>query len=166
MSTETRLLDRIDREILRVLQNDARTSNRTLADRVGLAPSSCLARVQRLISEGVLSGFHAQVDARALGLSLQAMVFIQLATHGGSAIEAFRQRLLALPEVLQLFHVGGAQDLLVHVVVRDSDHLRRLISDGIASHEQLRHVETNVVFDHDVRPVAVELGDPERATDP
>lgn len=156
MATDGRLLDRTDRAILRALQNDARTSNRALAELVGLAPSSCLARVQRLVAEGVLSGFHAQVDARALGLSLQAMVFIQLATHGGSAIEEFRQRLLALPEVLQLFHVGGAQDLLVHVVVRDTDHLRRLIGDGIASHAQVRHIETNVVFDHDVRPVPVD----------
>jgi DNA-binding Lrp family transcriptional regulator len=156
MGSEARPLDRIDRAILRVLQNDARTSNRDLAERVGLAPSSCLARVQRLVSDGVLAGFHARVDPRPLGLSLQAMVFVQLATHGGSAIDEFRRRLLALPEVLQLFHVGGAQDLLVHVVVRDSDHLRRLVGDGIASHLEVRHIETNVVFDHDTRPVPVD----------
>jgi DNA-binding Lrp family transcriptional regulator len=156
MVLDGRALDRIDRAILRLLQNDARTSNRVLAERVGLAPSSCLARVQRLVEQGVLSGFHARVDARALGLSLQAMIFVQLTTHGGSAIDGFRQQLLAMPEVLQLFHVGGAQDLLVHVVVRDSDHLRRLIGDGISSQVEVRHIETNIVFDHDVRPVPVD----------
>lgn len=151
-----RALDRIDREILRVLQNDARTLNKVLAERVGLAPSSCLVRVQRLIADGVLAGFHARVDPGAIGLSLQAIVFVQLASHGGSAIEDFRCRLLALPEVVQLFHVGGAQDLLVHVVARDTDHLRRLVSHDLAAHAQVRHIETNIVFDHDVRPTPID----------
>lgn len=155
MSTAPRTLDRIDCEIVRLLQNDARLSNKALAERVGLAPSSSLARVQRLVEEGVLSGFHADVDPAAVGLRLQAMVFIQLGTHGGSTIEDFRQTLWSLPEVVQLYHVGGAQDLLVHVVARDTDDLRRIVTDGIAAHKIVRHIETNLVFDHHHRPIPV-----------
>lgn len=155
MITEARTLDRIDCELLRLLQNDARTPNKALAERVGLAPSSSLVRVQRLVEQGVLTGFHAEVDPSAVGLRLQAMVFVQLGSHGGSAIEEFRTRLLALPEVVQLYHVGGAQDLLVHVVARDSDDLRQIVLDGIAAHLIVRHIETNLIFEHHRRATPV-----------
>lgn len=155
MLASARPLDRIDFAILRLLQNDARLSNKALAERVGLAPSSSLARVQRLVDEGVLSGFRAEVDPAALGLHLQAMVFVQLGTHGGSTIEDFRKQLWDLPEVIQLYHVGGAQDLLVHVVARDTDDLRRIVTDNIAAHKIVRHIETNLIFEHHHRALPV-----------
>lgn len=149
-----RPLDRIDRLLLGLLQKDARLTNKELASRVGLAPSTCLGRVQRLTSEGVLRGFHAAVDAEALGLVLEAVVFVQLEHHGGAATERLEERLLERPEIVHLFHVGGAQDLLVHVAVRDTEHLRQVVMDHIAAGPEVRHVETNVVFEHHVRPYA------------
>jgi DNA-binding Lrp family transcriptional regulator len=80
--------------------------------------------VQRLVGEGVLRGFHATVDPEALGWMLEAVVFVQLGHHGGAATERLEERLLERPEVVHLFHVGGNQDLLVHVAVRDTEHLR------------------------------------------
>jgi DNA-binding Lrp family transcriptional regulator len=74
-------LDRIDFALLAALQKDARLSNKELAARVALAPSSCLERVRRLREEGVLTGFRAQVDPRALGIAMQALVFVRLARH-------------------------------------------------------------------------------------
>jgi DNA-binding Lrp family transcriptional regulator len=147
-----RPLDRIDRQILALLQNDARLANKELARRVGLAPSTCLGRVQRLVQEGTLRGFHAAVDPERLGLPLQAMVFVQLEHHGGAATETFRDRILARPEVIQLYHVGGAQDLLIHVAARDTDHLREVVMDEIAAGPQVRHIETNLIFEHHVGP--------------
>ena len=152
--TKPRHLDRIDRQILGCLQNDARMANKDLAARVGLAPSTCLGRVQRLVDGGVLRGFHASVDPEALGLVLQAVVFVQLEHHGGAATERLEERLLERPEVVHLYHVGGNQDLLVHVAVRDTEHLRRVVMDEIASGPEVRHVETNVVFEFHSRPYA------------
>ena len=77
----TRPLDRIDCTILEALQNDARLSNKELAARVGLAPSSCLERVRRLREDGILRSAHFVVDPHALGIGLQAMIAIRLHKH-------------------------------------------------------------------------------------
>lgn len=149
--------DRIDREILAALQEDARISNKELARKVNLAPSSCLARVTRLIEQGWITGFHAAVDPEMLGLRIQAVVFVQLVSPGGPRFEAVRRDLMATPEVVSLFRVGGAQDLLVHVVARDTEHLRRVVLEGIANRPEVRHMETNIVFEHHRGRVPVDL---------
>jgi DNA-binding Lrp family transcriptional regulator len=153
MDAPGRVLDRIDHVILEQLQNDARLSNKELAGRIGLAPSSCLVRVQRLIADGVLRGFHAEVDPAALGVGLQAVISLQLAGHGLGSIRRISEQLSALPEVRQLFSLGGSQDLLVHVSVRDPEHLRDLVMDRIASHADVSHMETALLFEHHRSPV-------------
>ena len=150
-----RQLDRIDRQIVDLLQKDARTSNKALADRVGLAPSTCLARVARLVETGVIRGFHADVAPDAVGFPLQAIVFVQFQTHDAAKVERFNRELRQRAEVLQLFYLAGAQDLVVHVVAADVDHLREVVAKGIASHPEVRHVETNVVFEHRRAPVPI-----------
>lgn len=146
-------LDRIDHEIIELLQNDARMTNKDLAARVGLAPSTALARVQRLTEEGVLAGFSARVEPELLGLALQVVVFVQLASHRRADSHAFIEDILARPEVVQVFYVGGAQDLVVHVMARDTDDLRRVVLEGIAAHDLVRHLETNLVFEHHRQPL-------------
>lgn len=141
-------LDRTDLVILDALQKDARITNKELAQRAGLAASSCHARLQRLVETRVIRGFHADVDPEAVGLGLHALVAIQLTSHGGSRIAAFRDRLLALPEILELYHVGGSQDLIVRVASRDRRHLRSVIVEGISSHDEVRHIETSIIFEH------------------
>ncbi|MCA9682548.1 MAG: CHAT domain-containing protein [Myxococcales bacterium] len=98
MSRESTALDRIDHEILARLQNNARLSNKELAAEVGLAPSSCLARVQRLIRSGAVRGFHAEVDPKVMGVEMQALVFVRMARHQREAMQAFWDHLAALPE--------------------------------------------------------------------
>ncbi len=146
-------LDRIDHQIVDLLQADARMTNRELARRIGLAPSTALTRVQRLVDGGVLTGFGARVDPAALGLNLEVVVFVQLRSHDRGDSRAFIDEVLDRPEVVQLFYVGGAQDLVVHVVVRDTDDLRRVVLEGIASHPLVGHIETNLVFEHRRRPI-------------
>ncbi len=148
MAEPSHLLDRIDHEILTLLQKDARLSNKELAATVGLAASSCHARVQRLVDDRVIRGFHAVIDPEAVGVRLQAIVSIQLASHGGSRIDTFRDFLLDMDEVLELFQVGGSIDLLVRIAARDTEHLRRVVLDGISAHGEVRHVETAILFDH------------------
>lgn len=148
LSAETVPLDSTDFAIISELQNNARLSNKELAARVKLAPSSCLVRVRRLIETGVLTGFHAQVSPAALGIGLQAVISVQLGRHGRRTIERVRDRLASLPEVLQIFHVGGSQDLLVHVAVRHPEHLLELVMDHFSSHDEVAHIETALLFEH------------------
>ncbi|MFH1600752.1 MAG: Lrp/AsnC family transcriptional regulator [Pseudomonadota bacterium] len=139
-------LDRTDFAILRLLRKNARLPNKDLAARVGVAPSTALERVRRLREAGVLQGFHAEVAPAAIGIGLQAMVAVRLARHSRPQVEAFHAHLLALPEVLSLYHVAGADDFLVHVGVRDSDHLRDFAMAALTSREEVAHIETHLIF--------------------
>lgn len=141
-------LDRIDFAILEALQKDARLSNKELAAEVGLAQSSCLARVARLRETSVLRSFHADVEPRAVGVGLQAMIAVRLRHHSRELVEEFRRHALALPEVLAVYHVAGATDFLVHVAVRDADHLRDVGMDAFTTRPEVANLETSLIFEH------------------
>ena len=139
-------LDRIDFAILAALQNNARLSNKELAARAGLAPSSCLERVRTLQRAGVLEGHHTEVSAAALGIGLTSLVAVRLVKHAKETFRRLYSHLLSLPEVLAIFHVSGVNDLQVHVAVRDIDHLRDLIVEKFAGRPEVDHCETAVIF--------------------
>ena len=154
-------LDQIDFEILDQLQNNARLSNKELAAAVGLAPSSCLERVRRLVHDEVLQGFHAEVSDRALGIGAQAMIEVELEQHSRETVDQFSSYVLEkVPEVIGLYHVTGDQDFLMHVVVRDADHLRDLLLDRFTTRSEVARVQTHIVFSHHRRPVRPNLSDP------
>lgn len=139
-------LDRTDFVILEALQNDARLSNKELAARVGLAPSSCLVRVRKLVRDKALRGFHAEVDPEILGIGLQAIITVRLAKHSRVTFRSFNAHIQALPEVVQVFCVSGANDLLVHVAVQDVAHLQDWKMCHLATRPEVAHCETSVVF--------------------
>jgi DNA-binding Lrp family transcriptional regulator len=141
-------LDRIDFDILAALQNDGRLTNKELAGRVGLAPSSCLARVQRLRESGSLRGSHAEVDPAVLGIGLQALLAVRLRQHSRDVVDAFRRYVRTVPEVTAVYHLTGAQDFLVHVAVRDANHLRDLALDAFTTRAEVAHIETSLIFDY------------------
>jgi len=144
-------LDRIDHEILSALQNDARLSNKELAARVELAPSSCLERVRRLHDAGVLRGHHADVDPSQVGVKLEAMVAIRLAEHSSDKVAQFRQDALGREEVVAIYYLAGSTDFLVHVAVRSPEHLRDLVVDAFSTPGLIARVETSLIFEHDRR---------------
>lgn len=141
-------LDQTDLLILGLLQKSARISNKRLAERVGLAPSTCLERVRRLIELGVVRGFHADVDLSHMGIGLQAMIAVRLHRHSRELVESFRNHVLALPEVCSVYHVAGGDDFLVHVAVQDADHLRDLALDAFTTRPEVDHIETRLIFEH------------------
>ena len=141
-------LDRIDNEILALLRKNARISNKEVAAKVGLAASTCLVRIRLLQSSGVISGFHAEVNPSSLGVALQAMIAVRLRRHFTPDVDAFRKHALSLPEVVQLYHVAGPIDFLIHVWTRDSGHLRDLAMSAFTSREEVSHIETELIFEH------------------
>lgn len=141
-------LDDVDRALLRLLTADARMPNNALAASVGIAPSTCLARVRALREYGVIHGFHADVDPTAVDRPLQAMVAIRLAAHTRDQIDAFRSAVVRLPGVLSVFHVAGANDYLLHVATRDADALREFVLDHLTAHPGVTHAETSLIFEH------------------
>jgi DNA-binding Lrp family transcriptional regulator len=145
--TETQL-DRTDCEIIDALQKNGRLSNKELAAKAGIAPSTCGVRLRRLVESGVLRGFHTDVDPRALGIGLQAVVAVRLRRHSVDLVESFRSHVLGLPEVVRVYHMAGADDFLIHVAVRDPEHLRELALTAFSSRPEVGHIQTSLVFEH------------------
>jgi len=141
-------LDRIDFAILAVLQKNARLANNRLADLVGVAPSTCLERVRRLARIGVIRGHHCDVDPKALGVGLEAMIAVRLRRHSRDLVDSFREYVAQLEEVRSVFHVAGGDDFLVHVAVRDSDHLRDLALDSFTTRPEVDHIQTRLIFEY------------------
>ena len=141
-------LDRIDYQNVRLLRNNARLSNKELAQKVGLAPSTCLVRTRLLQQSGVITGFKAEVNALALGVGVQAMIAVRLKRHYKPDVEAFRQHALELPEVVRLYHVAGPIDFLAHVWAKDPEHLRDLAMTAFTAREEVSHIETELIFEH------------------
>lgn len=138
--------DRIDRAILTVLAKNARTTNKELAEAVGLSQSACLERVRRLEERDAIRGAHADVDPIAFGIGLQAFVSVQLKRHTRAAVARFEQSALALPQVVALYHVTGRNDYLAHAVAQDMEHLRDFTLDAITSLPEVSRVETSLLF--------------------
>lgn len=141
-------LDRVDRAIVAALRANARISNKRLAEEVGLAPSTCLERVRRLREQRVLRGFHADVDLGALGVDTEAMIGVRMSEHSRDLVDSLLAYVLTLPEVLQVYHVAGADDFLVHVAVRDTQHLRDLALDSFTTRPEVDRIETRLIFQH------------------
>jgi len=141
-------LDRIDFDILGLLQKNARTTNKDLAEAVGIAPSTCLERVRRMVDSGTIRGFHADVDPAALGVALQAIIAVRLKHHMRKMVDSFHDHMIDLPEVRGVFHITGSDDYLVHVAVKDSNHLRDLALDSFTTRPEVDHIQTRLIFEY------------------
>jgi DNA-binding Lrp family transcriptional regulator len=154
------VLDAIDEAIIATLAGDARISNARLAERVGIAPSTCLVRVRALRERGVIQGFHAEIDLAALGRPLQAMIAIRLSVHGREQIDAFTAAVRSLPGVLSVFHMTGVNDYLVWIAARDTHDLREFVVDHLATHPAVAHAETSLIYEHRRGPGVWGAADP------
>lgn len=140
-------LDDIDRHIVRELALDARIANNALAERVGIAPSTCLGRVRSLRERGVIRGYHADVDPAALGRPLQAMIAVRLQSHARSRIRGFVAGVAGLPEVLNVFFLAGKDDFLLHVTAASTSSLRDFV-ETLSSNGDVSYTETSLIFEH------------------
>jgi DNA-binding Lrp family transcriptional regulator len=141
-------IDRIDAAILESLAADARISNQRIAERVGIAPSTSLARLRALRTRGIIRGYHAEVDLAALGRPLQALIAVRLAVHAREQIDAFTTAVSELPGVLMVFHLTGVTDYLVWVAAADPQDLRGFVVDHLVTHPAVAHAETSLIYEH------------------
>ncbi|MGA8987343.1 Lrp/AsnC family transcriptional regulator [Aeromicrobium sp.] len=148
MPNDVRGLDEVDQAIVAALRSHGRMPNNALAERVGVAASTCLTRLRSLIDRGVIAGFHAEVDPAWLGRPIQAMIAVRLRGDARGSINEFSDRLAAMPEVLNVFFLAGADDFHVHVAARDPDDLRAFVVDHLSSAPEVALTETNLIFEH------------------
>ncbi len=141
-------LDPIDTTLIGELARDARATNAQLAARAGVAPSTAHARLRALEGRGIVRGYHASIDQAALGRGLQAMIGVTLRAGlaAGEHRAVRRRRSGALPQVIQLFFVGGVDDFLVHVAVEDSSELRAVVVQHLSAQHSVASTRTSVIF--------------------
>jgi DNA-binding Lrp family transcriptional regulator len=142
------VLDEIDHAILRLLAADGRMPNLALAAAVGIAPSTCLGRVRALRESGVIRGYHADIDLTLVGLPIQAIIAIRMQAHHREQIQAFVTVAPHLPGVVEVFHVAGGTDYLLHVAATDTTALHDFILEYFAASPVIQHAETSLVFRH------------------
>ncbi|MBU6491571.1 Lrp/AsnC family transcriptional regulator [Pandoraea sp.] len=146
------VLDKTDRKILALLQENGRLSNLEVAERVNLSPSPCLRRIRRLEEAGVIRGYVALVDAAQVGLGLLAYVNVRLDKRGGpdsrgkSHAELFRAAVAAWPEVVGCYAMTGDMDYLLRVHVQDMEHFSRFVQDELLHHPSVIDVKTSFVL--------------------
>ncbi len=146
-------IDRKNVEILRALQADARVSNRALADSIGMSASSTLERTRDLERTGVIGGYHADVDLRALGREIEAFILVRVAPKNRVRVDAVVDEIWALPETVAVSLLSGEIDLIVHVAVASTDHLRDVVVDRIASIQGVVDERTSLLFEHRRKPI-------------
>jgi DNA-binding Lrp family transcriptional regulator len=146
-------LDAVDWALMRELQDDARKTNRDLASAVHVSPSTSSERVRALRAEGVIRGFHAEIDFDALGRHVQALTAVTIRPSTRENIERFRNWARDLPEIVGVFVVSGGSDFLLHVAVPGTDDLYAFVIDRLTRRPEVSDVNTSVVYEHIRRPV-------------
>ena len=141
-------VDEVDRRLLGALADDARIPNNALAEKVGIAPSTCLGRVRALRERGVIRGDHAAIDPAALGRPLQALIAVRLQSTARGHIPSFMAAMAELPEVLQVFFLGGADDFMVHIAATSTEGVRDFVVVNLSANPDVALTETNLIFEH------------------
>lgn len=141
-------VDEIDLAILAELKDDARVANNVLAARVGLAPSTCLGRVKALSRSGVIRGYTTDIDEKLLGVTVKAMISIVVAANARDRLLASAKTLGELPEVKDVYVLGGTPDLLVHVATRGIDELRQFVATHLGANRAFSSTQTAIIFEH------------------
>ncbi len=140
-------LDDIDRQIVAALVDNGRLPNNVLAERLGIAASTCLARTRALVDRGVIRGFHADVNYPRLG-DLQAVISVRVRPNARPSLSELGRRLAREQGVLSVFFVAGAFDFMIHVVARDTEVLREFVVHALSANAEIESTQTSLVFEH------------------
>lgn len=144
-------LDKLDRAVLRALQQDGRATFDAIAQAVGLSPSAVLRRVKRLEDAGVIDRYVALVKPEVVGLGLMAFVNVRLEKHAESAkrnpMDVFRASVQTWPEVVECLALTGEMDFLLRLVVADMGAYSRFMMDTLLKHPSVQDCKTSFVMD-------------------
>jgi Lrp/AsnC family leucine-responsive transcriptional regulator len=157
-----RELDRVDRQLLALLQSDGRLTVAELARTVNLTLTPCIERVRRLERDGFIEGYFARLNARLLGQNMLAFTEVTLDHATPDVFERFREAVAPVEEIVECHMVAGGFDYLVKTRVRDLEEYRRVLGDKIASVRGVRHTQTYFVLEEVKSTHALRIAEPPR----
>lgn len=139
-------LDNVDRLILTQLQQDSSISNVELAQRISLSPPAVHGRIRRLQERGYIRGYVALLDREKVGYDLLCIVSVSLRSHETQLIQAFKDAIQQLPEVLECFFLTGDHDFLLKIIVRNHKELEHFLTEKLTPIPGVGHISTGVVL--------------------
>ncbi len=139
-------LDDIDLRILKDLQHDGRVTNVELARRVGISAPPCLRRVRALEEAGYIRGYHADINAEAMGFGVTVFALVGLESQAERDLLAFETLVASWPEVRQCFMLAGENDFLLKVVAQDWDSYQHFLTTELVSAPNVANVKTSSVL--------------------
>lgn len=155
-------LDRIDRRILKDLQDNGRITNVELARRAGISAPPCLRRVRALEEAGYISGYHADLQAKSLGYHVTVFAQVGLSSQAEPDLEAFEEIVRGWPEVRECFMLAGETDFLLKIVATDWDAYQEFLTTKLTSAANVSHVKSAL----SIRTSKSEPGVPIEAEEP
>ena len=155
-------LDDTDRKILELLQQDSNITNAQLAHAIGLSPAPTLERVKKLEHSGVIKGYHARVDAAAVGIGVSTFVLVNLKGHNKENITRFTKAIAEIPEVVECHHVTGQADFMLRIVCADIPAYQSLMLERVTNIDVVDNMQSTVILstfkDSNVIPVKSDNG--------
>lgn len=139
-------LDAIDRRLLAELQAEGRVTNVELAQRVGLTAPPCLRRVRALEDEGVIKGYHAELDASKLGFSITVFALVSLKSQAEESLRQFEDHMRTLPEVRECHMLNGEIDFILKIVSRDLQSFQEFLTSKLTPAPNVASVKTSLTI--------------------
>ena len=139
-------LDDIDRRILRELQDDGRMTNVELARRVGISAPPCLRRVRALEEMGMIRGYHAEIDPRALGFEVAVFAMVRLVSQSEKDLSAFEEKARGWPLVCECHMLNGEIDFILKCVAPDLPTFQRFLTGELTAADNVASVKTSLVI--------------------
>ena len=139
-------LDKIDRQILALLQSDGRMTNVELADRVGLTAPPCLRRVRALEEGGAIRGYHAELDAAILGYPITVFAMVSLKSQAESDLAAFENHVATIPEIRECHMLNGEIDFILKIVATDLRAFQDILTTHLTPAPNVASVKTSLTI--------------------
>ena len=139
-------LDKIDLKILQQLQDNGKITNLQLSEEIGLSPAPTLERVRKLESSGIITGYHAVVNEKILGMGIKAFIQLSLERQVENSLNTFSERMAEIEEVVECHLVTGTCDFMLKVIVQDIAAFENLITNKLGNVEVIRNMQTMVIL--------------------
>lgn len=154
-------LDHIDHKILRYLQENARITNAELADKVGLSPTPCLRRLRRLETDGIIRGYHTEINREALGVNVTVIILVKLEREDDKTLREFEAAIQKRSEVMECYLVTGKFDYFIRVVIPSLAAYETFLSETILRMPNIATVESSFTLREVERKIVVPIPEPQ-----
>lgn len=150
-------LDKLDKQILKLLQKDCTLNSKQIADKVGLTITPTYERIKRMEKQGIIEKYVAIVNKQKIGRSLLVFCHVSLQLHSKPLLKKFEQTVVKFDEVMECFHTAGTFDYLLKVIAIDMSHYQDFITNKLAALENISHVQSSFVMTEIVNKTDIKI---------